>query len=143
MTLVLDASVTTTWLLGNAKASDLAYASAVLATMARPETTATVPATWGLEVSNVLARSEARGITTEAQAEAFLEMLAGMAIEPDSATFANALSTTLQLARRYGLSAHDASYLEVALRAGLPLATLDGDLIRAARKAGVRLFRAE
>jgi len=41
------------------------------------------------------------------------------------------------------LSAYDASYLEVALRLGLPLATLDGELIRAARKAGVRLFQAD
>jgi len=68
-------------------------------------------------------------------------MLAGLAIEPDPATFENALSSTLQLARRYGLSAYDASYLELALRAGLPLATLDGDLVQVARKAGVRLFQ--
>lgn len=142
MKLVLDASVTMTWLLGDATASDQAYASTVLAAMAHPETTATVPVTWGLEVANVLARSEARGFTNEAQSEAFLEMLDGMAIEPDSATFTNALSTTLQLARRYGLSAYDASYLEVALRAGLPLATLDDELTRAARKAGARIFRA-
>jgi predicted nucleic acid-binding protein len=141
--LVLDASVTMTWLLGDAKAPDQAYASTVLAAMARPETTATVPVTWGLEVANVLARSEARGFTSEAQSEAFLEMLASMAIEPDSATFTNALSTTLQLARRYGLSAYDASYLEVALRAGLPLATLDSELITAAQKVGVRLLRTE
>lgn len=142
MTLVLDASVTMTWLLGDAKPSDHAYASDVLATMARPDASATVPVTWGLEVSSVLARAEARGLTTEAQGEAFLEMLAGVTIEPDAATFGNALSGTLQLARRYGLSAYEASYLELALRAGLPLATLDGDLAKAASKAGVRLFEA-
>lgn len=140
MTLVLDASVTMTWLLGDAKPSDHAYSATVLATMARPDVSAMVPVTWGLEVSNVLTRSEAKGLTTEAQGEAFVEMLAGLAIQPDAATFTNALSSTLQLARRYGLSAYDASYLELALRAGLPLATLDGDLIQAARKAGVRLF---
>ena len=143
MNLVIDASVTMTWLLGDAKAPDQAYASTVLAAMAGSATAATVPVTWGLEVANVLARSEARGFTSEAQSEAFLEMLASLAIEPDSSTFANALSTTLQLARRYGLSAYDASYLEVALRLGLPLATLDGELIRAARNAGVRLFQAD
>lgn len=142
MTVVLDASVTMTWLLGDAKPSDHAYSSAVLATMARPDASATVPVAWGLEVSNVLARSEAKGLTTEAQGEAFLEMLAGLAIEPDPATFDTALSSTLQLARRYGLSAYDASYLELALRAGLPLATLDRDLTKAANKAGVRLFEA-
>jgi len=141
MTLVLDASVTMTWLLGDAKPSDHAYSGAVLQALASPDASATVPVTWGLEVSNLLARSEAKGLTTEAQGEALLEMLAGIAIEPDAATFDHALSSTLQLARRYGLSAYDASYLELALRARLPLATLDGDLAQAARKAGVRLFQ--
>ena len=47
---------------------------------------------------------------------------------------------TLQLARRYKLSAYDASYLELALRLGMPLATLDEDLKKAAKKAGVKKF---
>ena len=52
----------------------------------------------------------------------------------------HALAVTLQLARRYKLSAYDASYLELSLRSGLPLATLDEDLQKAARKAGVVRF---
>jgi predicted nucleic acid-binding protein len=58
----------------------------------------------------------------------------------DAATIAHALSGTLQLARRYKLSAYDASYLELALRLGLPLATLDEDLQKAAKKAGIKKF---
>jgi predicted nucleic acid-binding protein len=58
----------------------------------------------------------------------------------DSATFTHALSDTLQLARRYTLSAYDASYLELALRLGMPLATLDVGLQAAAKKAGVKQF---
>jgi predicted nucleic acid-binding protein len=50
------------------------------------------------------------------------------------------MSDTLQLARRYKLSAYDASYLELALRRGIPLATLDEDLQKAAKKAGVKKF---
>ena len=61
-------------------------------------------------------------------------------IAVDGATFAHALSDTLQLARRYKLSAYDASYLELALRQGIPLATLDADLLNAAKKAGVKKF---
>ena len=53
--------------------------------------------------------------------------------EVDAATFAHALSDTVQLARRYKLSAYDASYLELALRRGIPLATLDEDLQKAAK----------
>ena len=50
------------------------------------------------------------------------------------------MTDTLHLARRYHLSAYDASYLELALRTGQPLATLDSDLAKAARKAGVKRF---
>jgi len=74
------------------------------------------------------------------RSEAFLEMLARVRISPDSATFARALVETLGLARRYRLSSYDASYLELALGLGLPLATLDRALLKAARKAGVNRF---
>lgn len=99
-----------------------------------------MPATWGLEVANVIARAEAKALVTEARSGAFLEMLGDVDIEVDAATFAHVLSDTLQLARRYRLSAYDASYLELALRLGIPLATLDEDLQKAAKKAGVKLF---
>ena len=48
----------------------------------------------------------------------------------------------MQLARRYKISAYDAAYLELALRTGLALATLDEKLLKAARKAGVKRFAA-
>jgi predicted nucleic acid-binding protein len=140
--LVLDASVALSWLLGDAKASDRAYSDSVLDALADPATRAEVPVTWGLEVSNVIARAEAREIITEAQSEVFLDMLSSLSVHPDAATFAHALQDTLHLARRYSLSACDASYLELALRSGLPIATLDTDLTKAARKAGVKRFAA-
>ena len=55
-------------------------------------------------------------------------------------TITNRGAAIADLARRYRLSAYDASYLELALRVGLPLATLDADLAKAARKAGVKRF---
>ncbi|MGH8564395.1 MAG: type II toxin-antitoxin system VapC family toxin [Gammaproteobacteria bacterium] len=63
-------------------------------------------------------------------------MLQDLDIEVDTATFSQALSNTLQLARRYKLSSYDASYLELTLREGVPLATLDDDLRKVAQKAG-------
>jgi len=137
---VLDASVTMSWLLSDGAASARRYASAVLEAMKDPAQEAQVPVTWGLEVANVIARAETRGIVREAQSEAFLAMLAALRVRPDAATFARALADTLDLARRYRLSSYDASYLELALRAGLPIATLDDDLLRATRKAGTRRF---
>ena len=50
------------------------------------------------------------------------------------------LDDILNLARRYGLSSYDASYLELALRENLPLATLDEDLIKSAEKAGIKIY---
>lgn len=141
MNFVLDASVTMCWLLSDGKPAANAYARQVLDAVTSEDTQAIVPMTWGLEVSNVISKAEARDLVTEAQSEAFLEMLGSLDIEVDSATFAKSLSDTLQLARRHRLSTYDASYLEVALREGLALATLDEDLRKAAKKAGVKQFR--
>ena len=138
MSFVLDNSVTMRWFFGDGKPQELAYAGKVLDAM--KATTALVPVTWGLEVANVIAKAEAKALVTEARSGAFLEMLEGVDIEMDAATFAYALSDTLQLARRYKLSAYDASYLELALRSGVPLATLDEGLQKAAKKAGVKTF---
>ena len=138
MNFVLDNSVTMRWFFGDGKSQELAYAGKVLDAM--KNASAIVPATWGLEVANVIAKAEAKGWVTEARSETFLEMLEGMGIEVDAATFAHVLSHTMQLARRYKLSAYDASYLELSMRLGLPLATLDEDLQKAAKKAGVKKF---
>lgn len=138
MNFVLDNSVTMRWFFGDGKPQELNYAGKVLDAM--KDASAIVPATWGLEVANVIARAEAKGWVTEARSEVFLEMLEGVDIEVDAATFSHALSHTLHLARRYKLSAYDASYLELSLRLGLPLATLDEDLQKAAKKAGVKRF---
>ena len=140
MNFVLDASVAMCWLLLDGKPAERAYALKVLAAMQQSETRALVPVTWGLEVSNVIARAEAKGLLREVQSEAFLEMLVAMDIGADPATFSRAFSETLQIARRYRLSSYDASYLELAMREGLPLATLDEDLQKAATKAGVKRF---
>lgn len=138
MNFVLDTSVAMRWFFGDGSLRQLAYANDVLDAM--KNATALVPVTWGLEVSNVIAKAEANALVTEARSEAFLGLLNDLEINADTATFSHALSDTLHVARRYRLSAYDASYLELALREGLALATLDDDLQKAARKAGVKRF---
>jgi len=135
---VLDNSVTMRWFFGDGKPQEIAYAGKVLDAMKNNH--GLVPVTWGLEVANVIARAEAKTLITEARSTEFLEMLEALDIDVDSATFTHAMSDTLQLARRYRLSAYDASYLELALRLGIPMATLDTDLQVAAKKAGVKKF---
>ena len=138
MNFVLDNSVTMRWFFGDGKPQELTYAGNVLDAM--QVATAIVPATWGLEVANVIARAEAKRLVTEARSGQFMALLDGVMIVVDAATFTHALGDTLQLARRYKLSSYDASYLELALRRGLPRATLDSDLQKAAKKAGVGKF---
>jgi len=140
MNFVLDASVAMSWLLGDGVATARGYAMGVLEAMKSEDNRAIVPVVWNLEVANVIAKAEQNGLLVEAQSEAFLEMLAGLDIDVDSDTVATALSDTLQIARRYRLSAYDASYMELSLRAGIPLATLDQDLNKAARRAGIKRF---
>jgi predicted nucleic acid-binding protein len=108
---VLDNSVTMRWFFGDGKPRELSYAGNVLDAMKKAS--AIVPVTWVLEMANVITRAEAKGSVTEARGGAFLEMLEGLDIEVDTSTFHHALSDTLQLARRYKLSAYDASYLEL------------------------------
>ena len=62
----------------------------------------------------------------------------GLSLELDTSGTAPAhLQTMLSLARAHKLSAYDAAYLELALRRGLPLATLDDKLKAAAQAVGV------
>jgi len=139
---VLDASVTLCWLFLDGKPAGRAYALKVLDAMMEARTSALVPVTWALEIANVLGKAEAKSLLTEAQSEAFLELLQGLDVGADPATFSRAFSDTLQLARRYRLSVYDASYLELAMRTGVSLATLDEDLKKAAGKAGLKRFAA-
>lgn len=60
-------------------------------------------------------------------------------IKVDLATNTSVFSAILHLGRQEGLAAYDAAYLELALRLGLPLATIDARLAEAATRCGVNL----
>lgn len=141
MRFVLDASVALSWLLDDAGAGQV-YAVATFDALGRAGAQVIVPTTWGLEIANVIAKSEARGILMPSRSQAFLLALEAAPIDCDGDTHARALDNTLALARRYDLSAYDASYLELALRRSVPLASLDKDLTKAAQRAGVKRFQA-
>jgi predicted nucleic acid-binding protein len=95
---------------------------------------------WCLEVGNTLLMGERRKRCTPADASHFLGILGALAIDTNPETAANSTATTLALARAHGLTLYDAAYLELAMRASLPLATLDKDLRSAARKVGVTVL---
>lgn len=139
MRFVLDNSVVMRWLFADGVPEAIEYANRVLTHMQDPETVALVPCIWALEVGNVIARAEAKGLLREARSAEFLGILQDMAIETDPRSTRHALADTLQLARRYQLSTYDAAYLELALREGLPLASNDEALRKALLGAGGRL----
>jgi len=138
MKFVLDASVALLWLIPQTNAKGLAYADAVLSAL--QESQAVVPSLFALEIANVVTKLEAKGVLPEADSQRFIALLGQLDIETDLETMARALGDTLNLARRHKLAAYDAAYLELALRQGLPLATLDADLAKAAQTAGLSIF---
>ncbi len=135
---VLDNSVAMRWLLESERQSDQAYAEAVLKSLVDAE--ALVPNLWHLEAANVLLSAEQRGELDTADIERFISQLERLPIQVDPLTAHQGFSRTLSLSRAHRLSSYDAAYLELAIREGLPLATLDRNLVKAAKKAGVAVY---
>jgi predicted nucleic acid-binding protein len=100
---------------------------------------ALVPALWLYEVTNVIELATRKGRITEEKAGAFLEILGDLPIEIENPSRPLAFTSIRALANRYKLTAYDASYLELAVRHNLPLATLDNALAQAAHAADVAL----
>lgn len=74
------------------------------------------------------------------EVEVFISQLEGLPIKFDTLTAYQAFSRILGMSRIYNLSSYDAAYLELAVREGLPIASLDKDVIKAAKKAGVDIY---
>lgn len=129
---VLDCSATLPWVF----ASEATKETDALLDVLTKGGKAWVPALWHLELGNVLLGAQRKGRIDKAGIEGFLSALDVYEIEVDGETMALAWSKTLALAESFGLSVYDAAYLELALRRGLPLATLDSALLAALKKAG-------
>jgi len=100
---------------------------------------AVVPGLWHLEVANGLEMAVRRKRLSRGDADDILGDLAHYAIEVDGETHRRAWAETRRLAREHRLTLYDAAYLELAERRKLPLATLDADLAKAAKRQGVAL----
>ena len=131
---ILDASITTGWLLEDEQDP---RSLAVQAQVHREG--AIVPRHWHFEVANSLLFAERRGRLQTGRAKRQLRSLSDLAISLDDSPD---IEFSFDLAVSHGLTLYDAIYLELALRTGLPLATLDGDLVRVASESGVELFSA-
>ena len=115
---VLDCSVTMSWCFKDERDDYSAYCLRLL-----EEAEATVPSLWALEVMNVLLVAERRARLLPSESEEFIGLLRllPIAIEPSPGIS----SRVMDLGRAYRLSAYDATYVELALCKGLPMATKD------------------
>lgn len=131
--IVIDNSVVIAWVLEEGSEA----ANEIIGSLA--EVQALAPSIWPLEFANSLLVAERRKRVTEAEAMRARDIGLGLGIEvfPDHPQ--RVLTEILALARQHGLTLYDASYLDLAMREGVPLATLDGPLGNAARRAGVAL----
>ncbi len=132
---VLDSSVAIAWCFEDEASSTV---DQILDSLDSDE--AIVPVTWPAEVSNALLAGERRKRITPAETARSLLLLRSLNIQLDNQDARRQVEEWLVAARSYNLSIYDAAFLALAVREGLPLATLDRALQRAARKLGVKLL---
>jgi len=132
---VVDASVALAWCFPD-EASN--YADGVL--VALEGHAILVPAVWGLEIANAVLTGERSKRLRQPEIRRFTTLLDSLSLVQDMQSVGEHVSNILPLARQYNLSAYDAAYLELSIRHGTPLATLDGKLQKAAQEAGIVIF---
>ena len=132
MAFVLDASIALSWAF-----ADEEHPHARMALERLRVEAAVVPSLWWFEVRNVLVINERRGRIEASHSAAFLRHVGRLPLTFDYAPDDDGI---LCLARTHRLSVYDAAYLELARREGIPLATLDRDLIVAAKGENVPLI---
>lgn len=135
MSFVIDTSITMAWCFNDERTApvmDVLYRL--------HETPACAPLLWPLEALNVLLTAERRKRIDRRRRVELMDFLRELPIRLDSETTDHVWTTTVRLAERHRLNTYDATYLELALRRELPLATLDTDLIRAAKASGTTIL---
>jgi predicted nucleic acid-binding protein len=133
---VVDASATLPWCF----ADEATAATNALLARLRSGEEAIVPAHWPLEVTNALLIAVRRNRISPQDAHQFLQDLECLPIRIDTTTKNQVRTGVFPLAEQHDLTVYDAAYLELAIREGLPLATLDDDLRKAAGVAGTLLI---
>jgi predicted nucleic acid-binding protein len=132
---VVDNSVVMSWCFQDEMSE---YADSVLDCLADAQ--ALVPGIWPLEVTNVLLMAQRKKRLGRAGSTRFLELLRSLPILVEQELPARVFAEILSLADDTGLSTYDASYLDLAMREGLPLASLDKSLRKASRNCRVSIF---
>ncbi len=101
---------------------------------------ATAPSIWLFEVANILRTALRQQRVTEAELSTLRRLISSLRVEIAHEPPARIFDAILPLATRHDLTVYDAAYLDLSLREGLPLATLDQELAAAAKAAGVEVL---
>lgn len=135
MPFVLDASVAVAWCFEDERD---ALGDAVLEALR--EDSALVPAIWPFEVANALLVAERRGRLTRSDLARFAQLLASLPIEIERRAAEGIFDSVLHTPQAQNLSVYDAAYVDLAMRSGLPIASLDERVRVASEAVGVTLF---
>lgn len=133
---VIDNSVVMTWCF---KDETSQYADLVLDRLGVSD--GFVPSIWPLEVCNVLLVAERKNRIGEADSARFIALLSELPIIVEQEPPERMIKEIFALARKHKLSSYDASYLDLAMRKGLPIATLDKNLIAAAKRSKLPILK--
>jgi predicted nucleic acid-binding protein len=133
---VIDNSVVMTWCFKDELSR---YADAVLDRLVI--STGFVPSIWPLEVCNVLLVAERKKRIGGADSTRFIALLSELPIIVEQEPPERMIKEIFALAREHKLSSYDASYLDLAMRKGLPIATLDKNIIAAAKRSNVQIIK--
>lgn len=135
--LVLDASVVLSWCFEDENSP---YGEGILDLLSQG-TEAVVPAVWPLEIINALLSALRKNRITQAQATAFLNRISGFSITIEESVLSRTFETVFLQAHASKVTSYDGSYLELALRRRLPIATLDEPLKNAAQSLGIAIAK--
>ncbi|MEJ7609001.1 MAG: type II toxin-antitoxin system VapC family toxin [Bryobacteraceae bacterium] len=116
--LVIDSSITAAWCFPDERTS---YTQAVLYAIGKP-IEAVAPRLWAYEIRNSVLMGLRRKRIDQTHAEEFLDTIRSLPVRLSDPVSYEAV---FALADRHRLTVYDAAYLDLALREGLPLASLD------------------
>ena len=137
MSLIADISVVLAWLF---EEDQTARALDVLRRIEKD--VLLVPPLWWSELENGILMGERRGRKTPAESSAFLKLVRTLSIRTDDTPRHRVSDDILDIGRRHNLTSYDATYVELALREGAPLATFDEAVRKCARGVGVKILPA-
>lgn len=100
-----------------------------------------VPAPWPLEVANALTVLRRRRKLTLDEARTAIEIIRELPAVIDHEAAAMAFTRLVDLATQHELTIYDATYIELATRIQLPLASNDARMKQAAIRSGVALWQ--